>query len=95
MPQDNYVFFPVAPGQIVYARTGCFNSWFIGHGDINAWVKCKVVTCKQTLNGRSFSLMPITEMMRKTRSRYHRWFGASSIGLTVFLTEQDARAKLD
>jgi len=88
------VFFPVTPGQIVYARKAVFNQWLV-YDAINAWVRCKVVTCKQTMNGASFSLVPITGRMEQARTRYHKWFRASSIGLTVFLTEQDARAKLD
>jgi hypothetical protein len=82
---------PCKVGDIVYANKKCLLNWFM-FMEFKPYVKCEVINIKKTKTRTELNLRPLTE--RTYNSRYHKFFGISAIGKTVFLTREEAEAKL-
>jgi len=82
---------PCKVGDIVYANKKCLLNWFM-FMELKPYVKCEVINIKKTKTRTELNLRPLTE--RTYNSRYHKFFGISAIGKTVFLTREEAEAKL-
>lgn len=83
---------PCNVGDVVYANKKCLLNWFM-FMETKPYVKCEVVNIKKTKTRIELNLRPLTE--RTYNSRYHKFFGISSIGKTVFLTKEDAEEVLN
>jgi len=81
------VVLPCKVGDTVFVNSGCL---YIHKAA--PYTPCEVVVIKKTKREISMHLRPLCRMAAGTR--YHRWFGASSIGKTVFLSRQEAEAAL-
>jgi predicted RNase H-like nuclease (RuvC/YqgF family) len=82
---------PCKVGDIVYANKKCLLNWYM-FMELKPYVKCEVISIKRTKTRIEINLRPLTE--RTHNSRYHRFFGISSIGKTVFLAREEAETAL-
>jgi hypothetical protein len=87
--EGRLVVLPCKPGDVVYAVSGCL----FYRDDSAPYTPCEVVVIKKTKRGVIMHLRPLCEDSAGTR--YHRWFGLSSIGKTVFLTKEEAEKALE
>ncbi len=81
------VVMPCKVDDTVYVNSGC-----LFYHDDAPYTPCKVVVIKSTKRETSMHLRPLCESAAGTR--YHLWFGVSSIGKTVFLSREEAELAL-
>ena len=91
--ENGVILPPCKVGQTVYSQKGCF---FLPYEkDINPKevIPCEVIAIKETRWGKYILLKPLLIETYGMRSS-NEWFTFSAIGKTVFLTREEAEAKL-
>lgn len=84
---------PCKVGQTVWGKRGCFISHPTKWENPNSLIPCEVIVIKESKKGKYILLKPLlieTYGMRKA----NEWFPFSAIGKTVFLSKEEAEAKL-
>ena len=84
---------PCKVGQTVYAIKGCFYLPHATRIKSDAIITCEVIAIKETKKGKFLLVKPLIEEAFSMRSA-NGWFNFSTIGKTVFLTREEAEAKL-
>jgi hypothetical protein len=84
---------PCIIGQRVFAIKGCFYLPYSNYSPTSI-IECEVRARKETAKRKIILLKPLVEKTFGERSAY-KWFPVSSIGKTVFLTEEEAQKALE
>ena len=84
---------PCKVGNVVYATKGCFYLPHATQIKSNAIITCEIIAIKETKKGKFLLLKPLIEEAFNMRSA-NDWFSFLAIGKTVFLTKEEAEAKL-
>lgn len=84
---------PCKVGDTVYAIKGCFYLPHATRIKSDEIITCEIIAIKETKKGKFLLLKPLIEEAFNMRSA-NDWFSFLAIGKTVFLTKEEAEAKL-
>lgn len=84
---------PCKVGDIAYSYKKCFYLPHATRIKPNAIITCEIIVIKQTKKGIHLLLKPLLDETFGKRSA-NMWFSLTSIGKTVFLTKEEAEARL-
>lgn len=86
--EGRLMIMPCKPGDIVFVRSGC-----LFYKDNAPYTRCEVVNLRK---GKKGGIQMYLRSLAKSAygTNYHRIFPASSIGVTVFLTREEAEKAL-
>lgn len=84
---------PCKVGDTVYAMKGCFYLPHATRIKSTDMIPCEIIVIKQTKRNKFILLKPLIEESFGMRSA-NCWFSFSSLGVTVFLTKEEAEKVL-